>query len=255
MVRIEFYKITIRVWCANGFAVFNCLVLKTRLDDAGFLGKLKAQIRAEIFKVLESDGPLPDTTKNQPTPTGETLLVHELLRDTLEWFGYSNTLSVFLQESGHNADKLERKVMASELGMLQAHNEQPDVSLLLAMVAVLRSQKLRSMDNRNNSAAVSRLPAKNMSSRLFHVPEADGDSDDDDDDSTNAPAKIDNQQQVFFQKRPVTFEQQQDIKRLPVPSVLANQQATTEVYTPPNVQHSFSSDQGTTMHEPVVFQK
>ena len=85
-------------WVVNVYTFFS-KALKTRLEEVGYLGKLKSQIRAEIFRVLESEG---NDEKKQPKPSAESLLVHELLRDCLEWFGYSNTLSVFLQGLHHS---------------------------------------------------------------------------------------------------------------------------------------------------------
>lgn len=204
--------------------LLNILVLKTRLDDTGFLGKLKSQIRAEIFRVLESEGASFEE-KKQPTPTGETLLVHELLRETLEWFGYTNTLSVFLQESGHSAEKLEKKVLAAELNVTYAYNEQPDVALLLAVVAMLRTQKVRSVDQTPQQ--------RNISSRLFHV-SAEHDLEEKKDDI------VIKKKQIFAQQQPSSG------------SITKNGPYT--VYSSPSVQQSFSSDQGH-QYEPLIFQK
>ena len=60
--------------------------------------KLEGMLRAEMFKVLDGED-----EKQEKVP--ETVLVNELIREYLDFNGYSHTLSVF--ESGNHSLNIE----------------------------------------------------------------------------------------------------------------------------------------------------
>lgn len=70
------------------------------------------QVRAEIFHTLEG----PQENVLPPPLSNDNLLINELVRDYLNHNGYSNTLSVFLAESGQPSDRaLDRAFIRDEV--------------------------------------------------------------------------------------------------------------------------------------------
>ncbi len=91
-------------------------VLKLNLEQRGVLSKIRANLRAEIYKAFE-EGEDDDVKNRKPPITGQQLIINELIRDYFEWCGYGHALSVFLQESGQPTEPLERRFLVSELGL------------------------------------------------------------------------------------------------------------------------------------------
>ena len=66
--------------------------VRENLRRSGKLDKIKAELRAEIIKVLE-----PTCNPNsKPEIPSETLVINELIREFLTWHGYHYTTSVFV---------------------------------------------------------------------------------------------------------------------------------------------------------------
>ena len=88
-------------------------VLRETLEQKGVLGKVKAQIRAEIFTALDADN------AGRPAIPQENVLINEMIREYLEYNKYYNTLSVMVTESGQPVDPpfdrnyIERKLQIS----------------------------------------------------------------------------------------------------------------------------------------------
>ncbi|KAK3242011.1 hypothetical protein CYMTET_48275 [Cymbomonas tetramitiformis] len=84
--------------------------LREKLELNGVLGKIRSQIRGEIFKALdEREGfPIPELSN-------ENLLINDLFREYLIFNGYRSTLSVFLAESGQPKLSLGRIFMSTQL--------------------------------------------------------------------------------------------------------------------------------------------
>jgi lisH domain-containing protein FOPNL len=62
------------------------------LRKSGKLNKVKAELRAEIAKLLE-----PTSTSNtKPDIPSDTLIINELIREFLTWNGYHYTTSVLV---------------------------------------------------------------------------------------------------------------------------------------------------------------
>jgi len=61
------------------------------LHKSGKLNKMKAELRAEIMKVLE-----PTSNSIKPEIPSETLLINELIREYFTWNGYHYTTSVLV---------------------------------------------------------------------------------------------------------------------------------------------------------------
>lgn len=95
-----FYTVTFSVPKSGSFfqswslAVLYLTVLRDTLEKRGALGHLKAQIRAEVFGVLDDD------QEPRPTLSHENLLINELIREYLEFNKYKYTASVLMAGKG-----------------------------------------------------------------------------------------------------------------------------------------------------------
>jgi lisH domain-containing protein FOPNL len=66
--------------------------IRENLCKSGKLNKLKAEVRAEIAKVLEPSS----TSHTKPEIPSDTLIINELIREFLTWNGYHYTTSVLV---------------------------------------------------------------------------------------------------------------------------------------------------------------
>lgn len=64
--------------------------LKETLEARGVLTQLRARIRAEVFRALD------DPSEPRPSPSKETLLINELIREYLKFHKYHHTESVLI---------------------------------------------------------------------------------------------------------------------------------------------------------------
>ncbi len=85
------------------------------LEKRGVLDKLRATLRKELYYEVES------ATKHRdppPIPPRDTIILNELFRDYCQFNGYSQTLSVFLTETGQpETSVIDREDLSHELGV------------------------------------------------------------------------------------------------------------------------------------------
>jgi lisH domain-containing protein FOPNL len=107
--------------------------VRENLRRSGKLDKIKAELRAEIIKVLE-----PTCNRNsKPEIPSETLVINELIREFLTWHGYHCTTSVFVTESGIPAEPLDRVSLTRSAGVVD--NERTSkLPLLYSMVSTFK---------------------------------------------------------------------------------------------------------------------
>jgi lisH domain-containing protein FOPNL len=107
------------------------------LDAAGKLDPVRSQLRAILFHQLKGSEVAAAATTSASSPLSraefpaESLLVHELIRDYMQWAGMKHSLSVFQAEARMPAAAVPKKVMASEVGVPAAPTELP---LLFSML-------------------------------------------------------------------------------------------------------------------------
>ncbi|KAF4080338.1 hypothetical protein AMELA_G00169350 [Ameiurus melas] len=87
--------------------------LKETLEARGVLSQLRARMRAEVFRALD------DPSEPRPSPSKETLLINELIREYLKFHKYHHTESVLIAESGQQDVPLDRTFIASELNIVE----------------------------------------------------------------------------------------------------------------------------------------
>merc|ERR1712125_100051 len=102
------------------------------LETRGVLGKVKAQVLAEIFSALD------DEDAQRPELPKANVIINELIREYLEYNQYHHTLSVLLPESGHPEERcFDRRFLASEL-RVQEDERSRGIPLLYALVGGCR---------------------------------------------------------------------------------------------------------------------
>lgn len=91
------------------------------LEGNGRLEKINSQLRAELFQLLTQA----NTNKNISTEyTRQCFLVNELIREYMQFNGYSNSLSVFLRESNQPKEPMNRDFLAQSLN-IEPHKQIP----------------------------------------------------------------------------------------------------------------------------------
>mmetsp|Transcript_4013 Transcript_4013/g.10142 ORF Transcript_4013/g.10142 Transcript_4013/m.10142 type:complete len:134 (-) Transcript_4013:1774-2175(-) len=105
-------------------------VLKETLQRNGVAEKIKGQVRAEVFKALDSKqsgGAVPLSDEN--------LIINELIREYLNFNQYQETLSVLVPETGQpERPAFDRAFMARHLRIQEDMNTR-QVPLLYTLIA------------------------------------------------------------------------------------------------------------------------
>lgn len=83
--------------------------LRDSLEAQGVLGEMRAKLRGEIYRLIDASGDL-----KKPDMPPETAVVVGLVREFLEFSGYSQTLSVFDAETGVK-DVITKDMIAGDL--------------------------------------------------------------------------------------------------------------------------------------------
>ena len=84
------------------------------LQENRVLGKISAEIRAEVSLLLNKDAERP---RSIPL-CRENMIINELIREYLERNGLHHTLSVFVPETGEPADPMDRNFLAHSLNII-----------------------------------------------------------------------------------------------------------------------------------------
>ena len=116
-------------------------VIMESLKRRGVLGKISANVRAEVFHTLEDKTvPLPD----KPT---EVFLATELIREYMMSTSLNSSLSVFNEESGQpNEMRVDREFLGGELGfnIMDESQSAKETPLLILLVTHLLAERRRS---------------------------------------------------------------------------------------------------------------
>ena len=115
-------------------------VMLESLKKRGVLGKISANIRAEVFHTLE------DKTVTMPEKPLEIFLATELIREFLMNTELNSSLSVFNEESGQPAEmRVDREFLGGELGfnIMDESTSSRETPLLVLLVSHLLTERKR----------------------------------------------------------------------------------------------------------------
>lgn len=90
------------------------------LTDNGRIEKINAEIRQELFSLITQDCKKPD----QNEITRENFVINELIREYLQFNGYSNSLSVFLRETNQPDEPMDRNFLSQTVNV-EPHTQIP----------------------------------------------------------------------------------------------------------------------------------
>ncbi len=115
-------------------------VMMESLKRRGVLGKISANIRAEVFHTLE------DKTVAMPEKPVEIFLATELIREFLMSTELNSSLSVFNEESGQPAEmRVDREFLGGELGfnIMEESTSSRQTPLLVLLVSHMLTERKR----------------------------------------------------------------------------------------------------------------
>lgn len=121
------------------------------LQTSGVLGKIKAQLRSNVYLAIEGDSELKKKSRhvNQKldkfSATSEGRLALQLIRELLVFFGLDYTLMVFEPEAleGRNVTTRDRDKLVENLGFPDTLNEESPLMsevIRLSKVSILKSE-------------------------------------------------------------------------------------------------------------------
>ena len=141
------------------------------LKESGKLGQITAEIRAEVYKILSED----EKDRDKIPLCKENFIINELIREYLQFNGYSNSLSVFMHETGQPEEPMNRDFLAHSLEVTP-HKQIP---ILYTLTSPSSNKNLTNEPKKQpeNSPSPSKLPQKqNIVKKPLY-------SDDDDEDN------------------------------------------------------------------------
>jgi lisH domain-containing protein FOPNL len=118
------------------------------LKRRGVLGKMKAQMRAEVFHALN------DSTVIMPEKPPDIFLASELIREFLMAFNLNNTLTVFCEELGQPPEmNLDRLMIGNELGVNTVGSDEK-IPLLVLLMQFLKKNRRSYLESATNSVNI-----------------------------------------------------------------------------------------------------
>lgn len=109
--------------------------IKDILQSNGSLNKIRAEIREQIYKAIETE----DIPK--PKVPEENLLINELIKEYFNYMGYNHSTSVFLAESGHPEEApIDRPFISKELNIIE-DKESKSIPLLYSLIYSLKKEE------------------------------------------------------------------------------------------------------------------
>ncbi|KAI8588014.1 hypothetical protein BDZ88DRAFT_453531 [Geranomyces variabilis] len=142
--------------------------LRTSLTQTNHLPHIRAQLRAHVFRLLHDPT---DSDAIPPSPSAETALLNDIVREYLHAMGYRHACAVFTDEAACDASRpVDRQKLMR--GLLIEENERnaypPDLPLLHGLAlrnvaaaeiaAVARGASPVAAASKGSAAAVPRAP-------------------------------------------------------------------------------------------------
>ncbi|KAF0972988.1 hypothetical protein FDP41_008652 [Naegleria fowleri] len=151
-------------------------VLKDNLEKRGVLNKIRANLRAEIFKAFEQSEDPANTSLSEPQaefwlkkeqlrpqPSEMQFLINELIIEYLEYNHFDYSASVFKKECNQPEERFDHRFLAHELNLRTTYEEieeeeehQETIPLLFKIIHKLRNENINEKRaNINQQATVS----------------------------------------------------------------------------------------------------
>ncbi|XP_013184602.2 centrosomal protein 20 [Amyelois transitella] len=127
--------------------------IKELLKKNGHLSKLQAEMRAKVTQALQ-ERQLPKGSV-PPAPSGEVLLVNELIREYLEWNGYLYTATVMTSEAVLPKEKKSRANLCLEVGVRD--DERSSALPLLANIVAAYTERIKRKINKSKKETVQQI--------------------------------------------------------------------------------------------------
>jgi len=121
------------------------LVVQT-LETNGVLGQIRAQLRANVYKAIDSDEdpvaaapPPARPAKLTKSPVGK--LMAEIVAEFFEFYQFRHSLSVFLPEANLGKDRRSRAEVAFDAGLVRVRTDASILEQLVGLASGSESQK------------------------------------------------------------------------------------------------------------------
>jgi len=115
--------------------LYDCV--SSSLRNTGVLDNLESQARKEVLGLFVGGGRLGKSQQERPAPESN-FVINELIKEYLEWNGYSNASQVLCLESGHPKTKTPRPDLEASLNVECGQNSRK-VPLLYTIVSRLKN--------------------------------------------------------------------------------------------------------------------
>ncbi|XP_012250834.2 centrosomal protein 20 [Athalia rosae] len=112
--------------------------VRDSLEADGQLGRIKAEMRTEVMKLLEGGGK--HKKSNRLSPPHDVLVLNELIREYLDWIGYKYTSTVLIAECELSKQPMERTFLAQDLGVKET-DKSKSLPLLFSLIETFKNLK------------------------------------------------------------------------------------------------------------------
>ncbi|XP_051173826.1 uncharacterized protein LOC127289748 isoform X2 [Leptopilina boulardi] len=130
----------------NNFCVvkFEEESVRDSLEADGQLGRIKAEMRTEVMKLL--DGSSKSSRVKRPKSPHDVLFLNELIREYFDWIGYKYTSNVFVTECELGKQPLDRAFLTQDLGVKETEKSK-SLPLLFCVIEAFKELKASSMSS------------------------------------------------------------------------------------------------------------
>ncbi|XP_043279741.1 centrosomal protein 20 [Venturia canescens] len=111
--------------------------VRDSLESDGVLGRLKAEMRTEVMRLLGGPSNKPNRITKIESPPN-VILMNELVREYLDWIGYKYTSSVLIAECKLSKQPLDRSFLLRDLGVRDSATTK-NLPLLYSLVETTKS--------------------------------------------------------------------------------------------------------------------
>ncbi|KAK9301623.1 hypothetical protein QLX08_006057 [Tetragonisca angustula] len=112
--------------------------VRESLKADGELGRIKAEMRTEVIKLLDNSNK--ENKTKLPKPPLDIVFLNELIREYLDWMGYKYSSTVFISECDLSKQPLDRLLLLQSLGLKESENS-TKLPLLCSIIETFKNFK------------------------------------------------------------------------------------------------------------------